>query len=246
MCLFALKSAFIIQNKLHPLLLEVFDLLQNKINSFDNVKALCLDPQLKQIYRSLDNEDLFIINEFYQAKGFRKLHLEVASLGNSMQILHSVFFPDPCFEIPIFGVDLVVISDKISAAIVDLSPVTKNTSEFFNSSMDSITTPKFKEFRDLPDWGTIFSPYVCFISPVDNNEEKSFLTLIEDYLSILSTLHNNLKPEHSESLNTKERFNFQRLYCLHQRQNDKTRSVLTKFFGSSWANRYIDDILFDC
>ncbi len=246
MCVFALKSAFSIQNKLHPILLEAVALVENKINSFDNVKALSLDPQLKQIYGSLNNEDLFIVNEFYQAKGFRKLHLEVASLGNSMQILHSVFFPDPCFEIPIFGVDLVVISDKISAAIVDLSPVTKNNSHIFNSSMASINIPKFKEFRDLPEWGNIFSPYVCFISPVDNNEEKSFLKLIGDYLSILSTFLGNIKPDHSESFNTKERFNFQKLYCLHQKQNDKTRSVLTKFFGSSWANRYIDDILFDC
>lgn len=227
-------------------MLEVVGLVENKINSFDNVKALTLDPQLEKIYGSLNSEDLFIINEFYQAKGFRKLHLEVASLGNSMQILHSVFFPDPCFEIPIFGVDLVVISDKISAAIVDLSPVTKNTSEFFNSIMDSITIPKFNEFRDLPDWGNIFSPYVCFISPIDKNEEKSFIKLIEDYLSILSTLLNNIQPDHSESFNTKERFNLQKLYCLHQKQNDKTRSVLTKFFGSSLANRYIDDILFDC
>ena len=227
-------------------MLDVVGLVQNRINSFDNVKTLNLDPKLKKIYGSLNNEDLFIINEFYQAKGFRKLHLEVASLGNSMQILHSVFFPDPCFEIPIFGVDLVVISDKISAAIVDLSPVSKNTSKFFKSSMASITIPNFKAFRDLPDWGGIFSPYVCFISPVDNNEEKSFLKLIEDYLSALSTFLNNIKPEHADSINTKERFNFQKLYCLQQKQNDKTRSVLSKFFGSSLANRYIDDILFEC
>ncbi len=227
-------------------MLDVVSLVQNRINSFEDVKVLSLDPQLKQIYGSLNNEDLFIINEFYQAKGFRKLHLEVASLGNTLQVLHSVFFPDPCFDIPIFGVDLVVISDKISAAIVDLSPVTKNTSEAFNSNMSSIVIPKFKEFRDLPTWGNIFSPYVCFICPVDNSEEILFLKLIEEYLSILSTFLNNIKPDHFESFNTKERFDFQKLYCLNQKQNDKTRSVLTKFFGSSWANRYIDDILFDC
>ena len=241
-----MKSAFSIQNKLHPLLIEVGSLIQNKIHSLDNVKDLSLDPQLKEIYGNLNNEDLFIINEFYKATGFRRIHLEVACLGSSLQILHSVFFPDPRFEIPIFGVDLIVISDKISAAIVDLSPVSENFSKFYSTSMSSITIPKFQKLREIPNWGNIFSPYVCFICPVDSLEEKLFLNLIEDYLSVLSKFLQNIRPDDTESLSTIERFNFQKLYCLHQKQNDKTRSVLSRFFGSSWANRYIDEILFDC
>jgi len=40
--------------------------------------------------------------------------------------LHCVFFPDPKFDIPIFGMDLVKINDIVSAAIVDLSPASQN------------------------------------------------------------------------------------------------------------------------
>ena len=32
----------------------------------------------------------------------------------------------------------------------------------------------------------------------------------------------------------------------NQKRNDKTRVILSKFFGSSWANEYIEQNLFEC
>ena len=241
-----MKSVFCTQKKLYPLLLEVIELIKNRIKSLSDVKSLCYDPKLSEIYSELNKEKLFIINEFFQAKGFRKIHLEVAKLGKSLQILHCVFFPDPCYELPIFGVDLVVSSNNISAAIVDLSPVSKNISRQLISQMELLDFPEFKEPRMLPDWGSIFSPYVCFIRPVDLYEEKLFLQLIDQYLSILLYLVSIVKSEEINSLDSISRFEFQKRYCLNQKQNDKTRVILSKFLGSSRANHYIDKILFDC
>jgi phycocyanobilin:ferredoxin oxidoreductase len=34
-------------------------------------------------------------------------------------------------------------------------------------------------------------------------------------------------------------------YCKQQKQNDKTRRVLEKAFNPEWANRYIEELLFD-
>ena len=50
--------------------------------------------------------ELYIENEFHKAKGFRKLHIEVAEFSKNLKILHCVFFPDPKFDIPIFGLKL--------------------------------------------------------------------------------------------------------------------------------------------
>ncbi len=241
-----MESVFCIQSKLNPLLLEAFELIQNRINSLTDVESLCIEPNLSKIYSNLNKEELFIINEFYQAKGFRKIHLEVAMLGKSLQILHCVFFPDPCYELPIFGADLVVNSNNISAAIVDLSPVGRHLPDSLISQMRSLKIPKFTEPGKLPDWGFIFSPYVCFIRPVDFLEEKLFLELIDQYLSLLLSLLVKLGKNEIDSLETMDRFNYQKRYCLNQKRNDKTRGILTKFFGSSWANEYINKILFDC
>ena len=227
-------------------MLEAVELIKNRINSLSDVQELSVDPKLKEIYSSLNKDELFIINEFYLAKGFRKIHLEVAKLGKSFQILHCVFFPDPCFELPIFGVDLVISFNNISAAIVDLSPVWEHIPQSLISKMQSLDVPKFKESRSLPNWGHIFSPYVCFIRPVDSFEENSFLKLMDQYLSLLSSLVLFARTDDINSFDTIDRFKYQKRYCLNQKRNDKTRFILTKFFGSSWADEYIDNILFEC
>ena len=227
-------------------MLEAIKLLKNRINSLSDVKSLSFDPKSSEIFSNVNKEELFIINEFYQSKGFRKIHLEVAKLGKSFEILHCVFFPDPRYELPIFGVDLVISFNNISAAIVDLSPVWKYMPHIFRSKMELIDLPKFKEPRVLPEWGYIFSPYACFIRPVDLYEEQSFLKLIDQYLSVLLSLVVIVRVEGSNSLDTTERYNYQKRYCLSQKRNEKTRVILSKFFGSTWADQYIDKILFEC
>ncbi len=231
---------------MHPLLVEAIKLIKNRINSLSDVKSLSFDPASSEIYSNLNKEELFIFNEFYQAKGFRKIHLEVAKLGKSFQILHCVFFPDPCYELPIFGVDLVFSFNNISAAILDLSPVGKDLPLLLRSQIESIEVPKFKEPRSLPDWGFIFSPYVCFVRPVNLNEEKSFLKLIDQYLSLLCSLVMIVKIDDINSLDMIDRLKYQKRYCFNQKCNDKTRVILSKYFGSSWADEYIEKILFEC
>ncbi len=241
-----MKSVFCTQSKLNPLLLEAVELIKNRINSLTDVEPLEIDPKSSNIYSSKNKQELFIINEFYQSKGFRKIHIEVAKLGKSLEILHCVFFPDPCYELPIFGADLVVNSNNISAAIVDLSPVGENLPDFLISQMRSLQIPKFNEPRKIPEWGFVFSPYVCFIRPVDFHEEKLFLEVIDQYLSLLLSLLVRLEADEINSLDAMNRLDFQKRYCSNQKLNDKTRGILTKFFGSSWADEYINKILFEC
>ena len=227
-------------------MLEAFELIKSRIYSLTDLEPLKIDPNSSNIYSNLDKEELFIVNEFYQAKGFRKIHMEVAKLGKSLQILHCVFFPDPCYELPIFGADLVVNSNNISAAIVDLSPVGKHLPDSLISQIGSLQVPKFNEPGKLPEWGFIFSPYVCFVRPVDFLEEKLFLKLIDQYLSLLLSLLVRVREDDINSLDTIDRINYQKRYCSNQKLNKKTRGILTKFFGPSWADEYINKILFEC
>ena len=54
-------------------MLEDIELIKNRINKLSNVKSLRFDTKSSEIYRNLNNEELFIINAFYQAKGLRKV-----------------------------------------------------------------------------------------------------------------------------------------------------------------------------
>ena len=115
--------------------------------------------------------ELYIENEFHKAKGFRKLHIEVAEFSKNLKILHCVFFPDPKFDIPIFGIDLVKINKIVSAAIVDLSPTSKNQNRSFEESLSEVDKSSFTSLREIPKWGKIFSKNVFFASLKCNSEK---------------------------------------------------------------------------
>ncbi len=241
-----LLSSLINGKGLHPLLDSVADLIRNSRTRLPGLITLDLDPELQSIYKKVDGDHLFIVNELHQSRGFRKLHLEIARIGSGLQILHCVFFPDPCFDLPVFGVDLVVSGDSLSAAIVDISPVRESLPDEIEAELNKVKIPSFKNVRQIPEWGTIFSPHVCFVRPENSDEEDYFLSIIEKYLRLLISYSLSIEPESIDSPSTIERHKRQYLYCLQQKRNDKTRNVLARTFNPQWSERYIDVVLFEC
>ncbi|MGB7086632.1 MAG: phycocyanobilin:ferredoxin oxidoreductase [Phormidesmis sp.] len=196
---------------------------------------------------SLEGERLTIENTCYQTFQFRKLHLERAKVGNNLDILHCVMFPHPCFDLPIFGVDIVAARGTITAAIVDLSPVSADRSlpASYQEELSRLHLFEFSHRRDLPEWGNIFSDFCLFVRPTTPQEERAFLNQVTQYLSI----HCQLACE-AQSLESREArasvFEMQRQYCFQQQKNDKTRRVLERAFDKEWAQRYLKTMLFDC
>jgi phycocyanobilin:ferredoxin oxidoreductase len=200
---------------------------------------------LEAISGSLDGEDLFIRNELRSSRGLRKLHLETARLGAGLQILHCVFFPDPRYDLPVFGADIVAGRGVVSAAIVDLSPVDGALPQAVLQRLEALPKRAFSQERELPEWGTIFSPYVRFVRPADAAEEQRFIELVSDFLRVLGEASAEAVPQPIDHPDTVRRHSGQLSYCQQQKRNDKTRRVLEKAFNPEWADRYIEELLFD-
>ena len=215
-------------------------------------QELALQPyviphDLGYIEGCLEEEKVVIENCCYQTPQFRKLHMELAQIGNGLDILHCVMFPNPDYNLPIFGTDLVGRrKGGISAAIVDLSPVSPDRSlpVTYQHDLEQLPSLDFVQPRDLPEWGDIFSDYCLFIRPTDITEENLFLKRVMDFL----TLHCQIATK-TQPLNSAKAIlgvvSGQRNYCTKQQQNDKTRRILEKSFGTEWTERYMTTMLFD-
>jgi len=201
-----------------------------------------LPEDLGYVEGRLEGERLIIENRCYQTPQFRKLHLELARVGENLDILHCVMFPRLDYPLPMFGCVLVGGRGQISAAIVDLSPVMGELPGDYEAEMKALPPLSFTEERPLPSWGTIFSPHCRFIRPTTTTEEGTFVGLIEDYLRIHCQ---RAGATHSTTATIAQVRQGQDRYCTQQRQNDKTRRVLEKAFGASWADRYMTEVLFD-
>ena len=70
--------------------------------------------------------------------------------------------------------------------------------------------------------------------------------IVDEYLNLLISYSLSIEAESADSSLTIERYKKQKIYCLQQKLNDKTRSVLSRLFNPRWADYYIDMVLFDC
>jgi phycocyanobilin:ferredoxin oxidoreductase len=206
-----------------------------------------IPADLGYIENQLEGETLVIENYCYQTPQFRKLHLELAQVGNGLDILHCVMFPRAEYPLPMFGCDIVGARGKISAAIVDLSPIHADRSlpATYHLALSHLTDAQFAEPRELPSWGEIFSQYCTFVRPIDAQEETQFLQRVSNILKIHCNIATQTQPVtsvHERSVILAGQAN----YCQRQRENDKTRRVLEKSFGTEWTDRYMTTMLFDC
>ncbi|MBD2258920.1 phycocyanobilin:ferredoxin oxidoreductase [Pseudanabaena sp. FACHB-2040] len=238
-----------IRQQQHPMIRQLADTIEAVWQRHLDLSPYTLPEDLGYVEGRLEGERLVIENRCYQTPQFRKLHLELARVGQSLDILHCVMFPRPDYALPMFGCDLVGGRGQISAAIVDLSPVVSTApeaapslSDAYTQALSALPAHSFSQARDLPTWGTIFSPFCLFIRPADTEEEAAFVQRIADYLEVHCQQAVATPPNPKEAAVV---LAGQQRYCQQQQQNDKTRRVLEKAFGDDWAERYMTTVLFD-
>jgi len=227
-----------------PLILTLLRNIRGHRSKLKNLNTIKLDPNISNIISNEEGKELYIENEFHKAKGFRKLHIEVAEFSKRLKILHCVFFPDPKYDIPIFGMDLVKVNEVVSAAIVDLSPTSKNQNIKYNKLLSPIDRSVFEFEREIPLWGDIFSENVFFASLKNENEKDAFCKIVDHYLLVLIKLSQSTNPDYDQEI-IEERINYQKNYCTQQMKNEKTSLVLLKYFNKKWVDAYIKKVLFD-
>jgi len=234
-----------VREQQHPLIQQLAERLETVWHQYFDLSPYQLPEDLGYVEGRLEGEKLTIENHCYQTPQFRKIHLELARLGNGLDILHCVMFPHPSYGLPIFGTDLVAGRGQISAAIADLSPTSEDLTlpQSYRLSLSALPQLNFLQPRELPAWGNIFSEFCLFIRPSSQAEETKFLERVEDLLTIhcQQAIIAQVLPSEAQA----KVMAGQTYYCRKQQQNDKTRRVLEKAFGPKWAERYMATVLFD-
>lgn len=241
----ATTSTSSLRSQQHSLIRQLADSIEAAWKRYLELSPYPMPDELGYVEGRLEGEKLTIENRCYQTPQFRKLHLELAKVGTNLDILHCVMFPRIEYALPMFGCDLVGGRGQISAAIADLSPLNSDRTlpAEYASLLQALPTLNFSGARDLPVWGDIFSQFCIFIRPGSPQEEAMFLERVEAFLEIHCTKAIASKPVSLEQ--QQEILVAQHYYCNKQRQNDKTRRVLEKAFGTEWAEYYMTTVLFD-
>ena len=180
----------------------------------------------------IPTEDFGWSNKRYVGDNYRLAHIERYSDSN-LEVLHFTCFPNPTFQHPIFGFDIITTDKKPLAAFMDWSPVDNTTS--------IKTGYKYEKEYPLPDWAkVIFSSSPMAIVPNDSEMStiaKDVTSNFEIYLKILN-----------DSKEALDRVDYivaaQNRYCENQQKNQRTYNVLKAKLGEERAKYFITNILF--
>ena len=71
------------------------------------------------------------------------------------------------------------------------------------------------------------------------------MAVVGDFLNVIAEASRSAVAQPSQHPDTVSRHQGQLSYCQQQKRNDKTRRVLEKAFNPEWADRYIEQLLFD-
>ena len=236
-----------LRDRQQPLIQQLANTIERTWQDYLDLSPYEIPADLGYIEHHLEGEKLVIENYCYQTPQFRKLHLELAQVGNGLDILHCVMFPKNEYPLPLFGCDIVGAKGQISAAIVDLSPIRADRSlpATYHLQLSQLPHFEFSHPRELPVWGDIFSQHCIFIRPEGEREEEAFLELVQQIIKIHCSIAIQTQPVTSRNEQMLIQAG-QQNYCSRQRENDKTRRILEKSFGSEWTDRYMSTMLFDC
>lgn len=167
-------------------------------------------------------------NYIFSNNIFKRIHLE-RYINKNIKVLHLVCVPQPFYDLPIFGLDIVEINGKITMICADYTPMPSPT---FKLNM--------KGNRSRPAWGEFFSNDLFLDIPKDledaNEKISKIMTVFNNYLNVNNAGLIIVNPIHNLKRHNK--------YMKNQRQNTKTFKALKRHIGEELAKKFISQVLF--
>lgn len=186
----------------------------------------------------------------FRSTKLRQIRAAHVEGGDSLQVLNFVIFPQPNYDLPFFGADLVTLPGGHLIAI-DMQPLFQ-TADYRARYSDPIL-PIFQSYQqDLP-WGgdfpeeakAFFSPAFLWTRTKDDNVVATrVFSAFQEYLQAYLDLVDRAQPI-TDPQQLAEILQAQRAYLNYRSEKDPARGMLTRLYGAEWTEEYIHGFLFD-
>ena len=191
-----------------------------------------------------------IVNLCLSSKEYRKIRLTYYDAGDNTQVFNAVLYPDPAYNLPVLGIDLLAFNRKKYLAIVDFQPLhqdeSKHDLEFshilqpIKESYDNLKGRMSSKFYDETQF---FSEQMLFSrfedeSIITNELFPAFQQYVQTHLDLIRQCDGDAAQKQPQVL---ER---QRAYDRYSAERDPATGLFTAMFGHDWAMGFVHDFLF--
>jgi len=194
------------------------------------------------LIESTTDERLGVTDIIFSSVRYRRAHISIVDARASKKVwmLHVTVFPHYNDPSPIYGIDIVAGTNKVSGAFHDFSISGDAKSPMWLWFNAKTKTLEWNRPRELPEWARqIFSPAMVAIGAVGPDELEQFIKLG------LETLDFYLANVGFEQQDVADYHMAQNKYCRYQKQNPHTPRVLINLgFTEQEAKDFIHTKIF--
>ncbi len=234
-----------------PFLDFAIDLLSDKLNLSPYPIPPGFDRQETTTGKGKRLETVITTSVAYSTPKLRQIRAAHVRGGGALQVLNFVIFPQPNYDLPFFGADLVTLPGGHLIAI-DLQPLFRDDPAYRDKYTEPIL-PIFRTHQEHLSWGgdfpeeakPFFSEAFLWTRPEKTETVKTrvysafcdYLTAYLDFVSAAVAIDDIDKQKHI--------LQAQLRYVKYRAEKDPARGMFARLYGEEWTEEYIHGFLFD-
>ena len=190
-----------------------------------------------------------IVNLCASSDEYRKIRMTYYDAGDNTQVFNAVFYPDPKYNLPVLGVDLLAFNRKKYLAIVDFQPLHEDEADHA-STFEHLLEPIKEKYDTLKgrmsskfyDETQFFSQQMLFSrfedeGIISRDLFPAFQSYVQTHLDLVRSTPENMEEREFVLSRQKE-------YDTYSAERDPAMGLFMAMFGAEWAQDYVHDFLF--
>lgn len=190
-----------------------------------------------------------IVNVCFSSKEYRKIRMTYYDAGDNTQVYNAVWYPNPEYNLPVLGIDLLAFNRKKYLAIVDFQPI-HDEEEDHAATYEHLLKPIKEQYDSLKgrmsskfyDETQHFSEQMLF-ARFDDEEivSRDLFPAFQGYVQTHLDLIRNTEPEPDqyEMVLAKTK-----AYDTYSADRDPATGLFAAMYGKEWAEDFVHDFLF--
>ena len=209
----------------------------------------CTNKDTDFSYNVNEKKKARITSLCFSSEEYRKIRLTYYDAGDNTQVYNAVLYPDPKYNLPVLGVDLLAFNRKKYLAIVDFQPLHEDENDHampFESRLEPIKEKydslKGRMSSKFYDETQFFSQQMLFARFED--EEVVSRDLFPAFQSYVQTHLDMIRECDADEDNADFVMERQKAYDVYSAERDPATGLFAAMFGNDWAQGFVHDFLF--
>lgn len=226
--------------------------MEENLTNLQTLPVLSHDGQDMSYKESADGS-MRIHTARFSSDEYKNIRLTVLDAGSKTQVFTSLWYPDPHFNLPVLGTDLLQFNEKKHLCVVDFQPI-QDSENLHAQSYEEKLKPIRDQYSSLQgsmtkrfyDETQFFSSQMLLARDQEDQESEDmvFDDLMPAWQQYVQTHVNLVKSTPAEPSQVQSVQERQAAYDEYSAVRDPAHGLLARSFGQDWADAYVYDILF--